>query len=667
MVLRSVAAGIATVAGVTAVLAGGAHGGYPAERPRLLSGAAWLTTSQTGQLTLLDGSSAEVAAQVQVGAPGDRIDVVQQDSTAYAVNRTTGTIRRVDPATFEPGAPVAPIPDARTGLVAFAAANSLVALDTDRGLLARADPGTLHGVGAPVSLASRVASDAATLDDQGRLWLLDPGTGDLVWVDRGERHRRRGATTPGAGLLTFAGGYPVVVDTKQGSAAVLDPRTGDTRHTVDLDLRPDDRIRVSGAPHAARLYLVADRGVLATCDLTARACNSAIPLGIPGHDLGTAVETADRVFVPDYTSGQVWVVDLHASRVVARPQVLSPGTRFQLLSRDGLVFFNDPDGERAGVIRLDGVVRPVGKYQKGAGDGVPGADGSPPPSPDPSPDPQPAAPDNAPAPPPAGTPTVKISVNNSNPVVGTAVTLRAIGSATVLAARWSFGDGQVGAGVTTTHAWTAAQTYRISVQATFPGGQTAMATADVRVGPPLPKYTLNIQLDPGCCVDSSAGICPPNCTVTATAGQSLHITARTNGQGALIFDGWTGACAGQPAKCTVVMNGNKTTFAKFHQPIKQVCTGCSLSPGGKVCLNGFFDGRKPAHFTGRVTDGSTPALKYTFTAEKTGAVQSHTGPNWTADFIPGLGPGNFPGTFLGCVTNPTAKTVFDDLTIGEGP
>ena len=134
MVLRSVAAGIATVAGVTAVLAGGAHGGYPAERPRLLSGAAWLTTSQTGQLTLLDGSSAEVAAQVQVGAPGDRIDVVQQDSTAYAVNRTTGTIRRVDGATFEATPPVSPLPETREGLQAFAGTDSLYALDSQRGV-----------------------------------------------------------------------------------------------------------------------------------------------------------------------------------------------------------------------------------------------------------------------------------------------------------------------------------------------------------------------------------------------------------------------------------------------------------------------------------------------------------------------------------------------------
>ena len=101
--------------------------------------------------------------------------------------------------------------------------------------------------------------------------------------------------------------------TGRGTATVLDPRSGQTRHTVELDLRADDRIQVSGAPHAARLYVVTGRGVLAVCDLTASACNAALPLGTPGDDFGAAVETADRVFVPDYTSGRVWVVDLHGS------------------------------------------------------------------------------------------------------------------------------------------------------------------------------------------------------------------------------------------------------------------------------------------------------------------------------------------------------------------
>src|SRR2546429_6115696 len=53
----------------------------------------------------LDGSTAEVAGQVAVAPAGDRIDAVQAGSTAYAVDRPTGEIRRVDGATFVVGTP----------------------------------------------------------------------------------------------------------------------------------------------------------------------------------------------------------------------------------------------------------------------------------------------------------------------------------------------------------------------------------------------------------------------------------------------------------------------------------------------------------------------------------------------------------------------------------
>jgi hypothetical protein len=38
---------------------------------------------------------------------------------------------------------------------------------------------------------------------------------------------------------------------------------------------------------------------------------------------------------------------------------------FQLLARDGVVFYNDPASEKAGVIRLDGTVTPAAKYDPG--------------------------------------------------------------------------------------------------------------------------------------------------------------------------------------------------------------------------------------------------------------------------------------------------------------
>src|SRR5581483_9740636 len=151
-----IALGAGTVAALVGLVLAGLHSGYPAVRPHLGSGYAWLPSDRLGVLTLLDGSTAEVAAQAQVASGGDRLDAVQVGSTAYAVNRTTGEIRRVDGATLQPGTPSVLIEDATGGLVAFAAADTVYAVDTDRGVLARADARTLTRDGAPLPLSARL-------------------------------------------------------------------------------------------------------------------------------------------------------------------------------------------------------------------------------------------------------------------------------------------------------------------------------------------------------------------------------------------------------------------------------------------------------------------------------------------------------------------------------
>src|SRR5947209_10022604 len=221
--VRGTVAAAATLTVVGGLLALGAHGGYPAARPGLLSGSAWLPSAQVGQLTLLDGASAEVAAQVPVAEPGNSIDAVQQGSTAFVVNRTAGVLRRVDGATFDVSRSVELIPGARAGLRAFAGPGALYALDADRGVLAEADPQNLTGRGDPVSMAARVATQASSIDDAGRLWVLDGETGNLDWVKDGQRHTRQKVVAPGTGLLTLAGGRPVVVDQRDHSAVLLDP------------------------------------------------------------------------------------------------------------------------------------------------------------------------------------------------------------------------------------------------------------------------------------------------------------------------------------------------------------------------------------------------------------------------------------------------------------
>lgn len=580
--VRAVAAGAVGLVVIGGLLTIGSQGGYSADKARLQSGTAWLASSQVGQLTLLDGSSAEVASQVQIATPGSRLDVVQQGSTGYAIDRSTGSMRRVDGATFELSAPATPIPDAGDGLRAFAGPHALYAMDTRRGVLTGADPKTLANQGQLLPLAAQVTPEAVTLDGAGRMWVLDATTGDLIWLQDGQRHVRRSVTQPGAGMLTLAGGAPVLVDTQKRTAAILDPESAETRDIVSLDLRPGDRIQLSGSPHASRLYVVASRGVLAICDLGAAACDSAVPLTADA-DLGAAVESGGRVFVPDYTTGRVWIVDLQQSKVVSKPQVLPAKTRFQLLTRDGIVFFNDPDSEHAGVIQFDGGVRPVAKYDpKDPGKGLtnPGGEaglGSPQtPSGDPStPLSEPPPPSTASTPPERqDNPTIKITVSTRNPYVGEEVTVKvtASGGRDVERARWTFGDGQGADGVVATHKWGSAKSYQITVRATV--GDT----------PVVASYSLTVQARPLLTVQSPTGgtvsgggiSCPSTCSVTADPGKSITLTAEA-GTG-FEFVGWGGACSGTGA-CTVTMDKSKTVNAGFRNAAAEVSVNVAAVKG----------------------------------------------------------------------------------------
>jgi hypothetical protein len=515
--------GLAGVLAVGVVVVVGAGHGASTQSVRLLSGTAWLASRTVGQLTLLDGSTAEVAAQVQVAPAGNVVDAVQDGHTGYGVDRTAGTIRRVDGATFELGPAQSPIPDAGAGLIAFAGPSSLYAVDTVRGALAAVDPETGVRQGDPVSLATRPTTGGTAIDDAGRLWLIDNATGDLTRVAGHDSVTFRAIAARGNNVITIANDQPVIVNTDTRTATIVSP-AGTTRGTFNLDLRSGDGVQVAGSPHANRLYLVAARGLLTMCDLDVRTCATSIPL-TSGSTFGTPVEAGNRLFVPDYTTGQVWIINL-ADRGVVKTGVLTPPAPFQLITRDGVVFFNDPETERAGVIHLDGTVAKAAKYDPrnpGKGLDTPPADTSAPPLP-PTPSQTPPPPDqpppsqpppttpppvqpppnqspptgdnspptNTPTPPPGDpppvAPTLRITVSNANPTVDDDVSIQ-VGTTTgetPTAADWDFGDGQRGSGATATHRWTTAKTYQVSVVATMANGQQATTSLSLTVAPPTP-------------------------------------------------------------------------------------------------------------------------------------------------------------------------------------
>lgn len=537
--------GIAAVVSVAAVGGAALFGSeaHPAQDVRLLSGAAWLASGRVGQVSLLDGSSAEVSAQVQVAAAGSVVDVVQAGSHAYAVDQSTRTIRRVDGATFEVGRPEEPIKDARA-LTAFAGSGKLYVVDTQRGLIVNADPASGRATEQPRNFAPQIAPDTTGIDNEGRLWVADNATGDLkTYQDGGALRTIPGVAEPGRSILTIANDKPVVIDTEGRQMHIVDPDALEVDTTIPLDLRQGDEIQVSGSPNGDRTYIVAPRGVLTICELTKKACDEAVPL--EGGKLGAAVEADTKLFVPDYATGKVWIVDLARRAVVAQPQVLRTGGRFQLLNRDGKVFFNDPDSEQAGVIRLDGTVDNIAKYDatnpnKGLNSPVtgpvqsspeqpgtpsvpvpptqpqypqspqnptsPGQPVTPPSQPEQPQQPEqpdqpeqpetPQQPENPQDPGQSGRPeqqrpVLRITMSKHSPVINEDTTLKVDDTkgTTPVEATWSFGDTKTGTGATVGHRWATEGMFQVSVQAKMPDGQTATASRSVEVTKP-PNVTV---------------------------------------------------------------------------------------------------------------------------------------------------------------------------------
>jgi hypothetical protein len=355
------AAGIAATL-LAALVVIGRDQGYPAAKVRLQAGLVWLASNQVGQLTLVDGSTAAVAAGISVSPPGHPLRVTQRGSDGYAVDQTDGSIARVDAATLHvvrhaalrSGGAVELLPG-RAGVFLLDAA----------GLLATAAPDTLQLPRPPLAVPAIGVSGElrdSVVDGQGDLWAFYPRRGDLMWSDGRSVAVRHQVASPMA-HLAVADDHPVLIDPGTGRTILLTPALADWKQqTFSNNLRSAASMTVTGSAKESRLYLVNPiLGTLSSCYLRDGTCRTLIELG-PGSQLGAAVESPDRVMLPDYASGRVYILDPTGS-IVAQPQIMHPGRSFELLVHDGIAFYNDPNSDQAGVIEQDGRIRPLSKYR----------------------------------------------------------------------------------------------------------------------------------------------------------------------------------------------------------------------------------------------------------------------------------------------------------------
>ncbi len=323
-------------------------------------GAAWLPSAAVGGVSLLDGASGSVVTSLAVATPGDDYAVVEWGADALVVNRSAGTVGRLDGATWA----------IETGLVKFSDGNTPldVVANRDVGWLVR--PGAV----APLNLENLETRDPMPVSASYGDGVVD-ASGALLYASADpttpvQRIGLDGTMAPLddlAGPVSFAdlGGEVAAVDVAgrsvwlEGAGTICD----------ELQLPTDAEIGVAGADGS--LLVVADTGGILAWQPGERGCPEADDfLTVEPAHFATPAVTDGWAAIVDLDRSEVLVVDLVTARLVARAslQGVAAGSPVDLHAENGLVWFNDRASDAAGLIRRDGTVESVVKYDVG-GDG----------------------------------------------------------------------------------------------------------------------------------------------------------------------------------------------------------------------------------------------------------------------------------------------------------
>jgi hypothetical protein len=315
-------------------------------------------------VSLLDGGTGSLITSKSVpqANPDDDLEVVQSGdqsgSGAYVLDHTTGKIVHVDGATLTPGSAqlFTPPGDAKHHMQVAANANGTWIIEQSGAFVQEVDPDALTPIGSSHPLVQG-ASTPVVLPD-GSLW-VSAAAGRVESFANG---LPKTVTTPegsacaGLGSCTLVGsdGLPVLVDPSKGDLTVLNPRDGLAQHRYVFDVSEPAALP-SGAGDSRYVAAVDPKvAALQVFDLADRRQGGSTSLSVDSSSapLGPAVVKGNLMFVPEYGSGAVVVVEVvHGDQPTVLGRVpIGLHDHFALISHNHHVWFDDPDGDLAGVI-----------------------------------------------------------------------------------------------------------------------------------------------------------------------------------------------------------------------------------------------------------------------------------------------------------------------------
>ncbi|MEY9855918.1 hypothetical protein ABH935_001522 [Catenulispora sp. GAS73] len=347
-------AGVATTL-VAGLLGLGGHG-LTAQNVHTLQGKAWLSNNGNGSVSLVDGYSGRVGAQVGVSGLGHPLQVVDAPDGAV-VTDDHGRLVKVANDDFTTSGTITLF----GGHITTAAAGSatLYAVDQAAGDIQQLDPAGagLTPIGPRLHAGSSITSPVVAPD--GSLYAAVPANGSVIHVAGGAVSAVGGVGQPTDQLaVVIAGRTPVAVDLTLGTVSRV--ASGPSAVRVAALPQGHKAVQVTGSDTVDGLLAVVgaddvDAVDAATGAVTTTPLTSAIaPV--------QAVMRGSSVVIIDSLTHQVLMVDPASGKPPTQlrlPGVQAPDT---LTVQDRLVFVNDSQDSSAAVIDGSGNVVPVSKY-----------------------------------------------------------------------------------------------------------------------------------------------------------------------------------------------------------------------------------------------------------------------------------------------------------------
>ncbi|MEU6715183.1 hypothetical protein ABZ897_27270 [Nonomuraea sp. NPDC046802] len=349
--------GTAVIAGVVAVILVAAAAwfgvGVSSANPKLADVGAWLWTTAKGRIVHVNGLSGEVDGYLDDKA-GRKLRVVQDGGNVLLVDDRTGYVSRVEPSQLK----VAQTRDfGAAGLQLAVSGTTGYAVDPAEGKVQQIDPATLNTVGAPITLPGPLG--AARIDGGGRLWVPVTAKGEVVPVSGGRAATPLKVGEPGEELsVTIAGSLPVVVNTRAATATMIGEDGGVGEITLPKEVA---RAAKGGAltPASTEGSLVpvltpGEAGLLVVIDTASNSVQSTKFASADPAKLGVPQVLGSKVYVPDQSSGSLIVWDSAEGGDPTKLQVAQGPGPVDVFVKDGLLWANDENGDKAIVIDPEG-------------------------------------------------------------------------------------------------------------------------------------------------------------------------------------------------------------------------------------------------------------------------------------------------------------------------